>query len=176
MIRRPPRSTLFPYTTLFRSSDSESRERERLGEGGLKADDLPASGEDGREDRDAGDDAERPRQEREPAGGPLVVRGERGHHAHHVRHLKDAEPEAGSAEAESDEGERRRRLHAAHDAEPDRLQDEPRDHRRAGAAAIGKPPRRRRRRPPAPRRQPEEHAPPRARPAPGGGREGRGAG
>src|SRR2546422_7672161 len=26
MIRRPPRSTLFPYTTLFRSNDSEARE------------------------------------------------------------------------------------------------------------------------------------------------------
>src|SRR3712207_8050578 len=25
MIRRPPRSTLFPYTTLFRSSDQETR-------------------------------------------------------------------------------------------------------------------------------------------------------
>src|SRR5436190_18738200 len=25
MIRRPPRSTLFPYTTLFRSGDDESR-------------------------------------------------------------------------------------------------------------------------------------------------------
>src|ERR1022692_5153101 len=25
MIRRPPRSTLFPYTTLFRSSDTRSR-------------------------------------------------------------------------------------------------------------------------------------------------------
>src|SRR2546422_321024 len=30
MIRRPPRSTLFPYTTLFRSLDG--REAERLGE------------------------------------------------------------------------------------------------------------------------------------------------
>src|SRR5688572_32326731 len=30
MIRRPPRSTLFPYTTLFRSSAAESR-RPRLG-------------------------------------------------------------------------------------------------------------------------------------------------
>src|SRR2546422_2063719 len=29
MIRRPPRSTLFPYTTLFRSRDSEARGRER---------------------------------------------------------------------------------------------------------------------------------------------------
>src|SRR3712207_7928722 len=27
MIRRPPRSTLFPYTTLFRSSHQESRTR-----------------------------------------------------------------------------------------------------------------------------------------------------
>src|SRR2546421_8770759 len=27
MIRRPPRSTLFPYTTLFRSSDASSRTR-----------------------------------------------------------------------------------------------------------------------------------------------------
>src|SRR5687768_17999381 len=26
MLRRPPRSTLFPYTTLFRSSDDECRE------------------------------------------------------------------------------------------------------------------------------------------------------
>src|SRR6266700_7635449 len=29
MIRRPPRSTLFPYTTLFRSDLSASRERDR---------------------------------------------------------------------------------------------------------------------------------------------------
>src|SRR2546427_8396782 len=27
MIRRPPRSTLFPYTTLFRSASDEGRER-----------------------------------------------------------------------------------------------------------------------------------------------------
>src|SRR2546430_5351864 len=41
MIRRPPRSTLFPYTTLFRSDDNEhvtrcietnARERKRLSE------------------------------------------------------------------------------------------------------------------------------------------------
>src|SRR3712207_6910682 len=35
MIRRPPRSTLFPYTTLFRSVDAHvtavHRDRERLG-------------------------------------------------------------------------------------------------------------------------------------------------
>src|SRR2546425_2900673 len=33
MIRRPPRSTLFPYTTLFRSQGELSRER--FGEAGL---------------------------------------------------------------------------------------------------------------------------------------------
>src|SRR5256885_8873372 len=33
MIRRPPRSTLFPYTTLFRSAD----ERQALGGGGRDA-------------------------------------------------------------------------------------------------------------------------------------------
>src|SRR3712207_9171113 len=30
MIRRPPRSTLFPYTTLFRSGDGGAREIERV--------------------------------------------------------------------------------------------------------------------------------------------------
>src|SRR5258708_25302505 len=30
MIRRPPRSTLFPYTTLFRSRATRAGERERL--------------------------------------------------------------------------------------------------------------------------------------------------
>src|SRR5256885_13314381 len=30
MIRRPPRSTLFPYTTLFRSPNSSSRKMSRL--------------------------------------------------------------------------------------------------------------------------------------------------
>src|SRR5438874_3339944 len=33
MIRRPPRSTLFPYTTLFRSRSSRRRARGRRGEG-----------------------------------------------------------------------------------------------------------------------------------------------
>src|SRR2546426_4141717 len=31
MIRRPPRSTLFPYTTLFRSRDRQSGDEEVLG-------------------------------------------------------------------------------------------------------------------------------------------------
>src|SRR3712207_6882943 len=34
MIRRPPRSTLFPYTTLFRSRRAVLLERERLARGG----------------------------------------------------------------------------------------------------------------------------------------------
>src|SRR5690349_23017018 len=31
MIRRPPRSTLFPYTTLFRSLDQIARARQQIG-------------------------------------------------------------------------------------------------------------------------------------------------
>src|SRR2546426_4344040 len=31
MIRRPPRSTLFPYTTLFRSAHEKQRDREPCG-------------------------------------------------------------------------------------------------------------------------------------------------
>src|SRR5256886_17041540 len=48
MIRRPPRSTLFPYTTLFRSQDKELRDEDRFlelrakakaeGDAGFKAD------------------------------------------------------------------------------------------------------------------------------------------
>src|SRR2546427_1844400 len=33
MIRRPPRSTLFPYTTLFRSRDPDPVPADELGEG-----------------------------------------------------------------------------------------------------------------------------------------------
>src|SRR5216683_8389815 len=32
MIRRPPRSTLFPYTTLFRSCDLDAGHRQRRGQ------------------------------------------------------------------------------------------------------------------------------------------------
>src|SRR2546425_2419393 len=39
MIRRPPRSTLFPYTTLFRSVAAGSRHRHRV-HTGAKAEDL----------------------------------------------------------------------------------------------------------------------------------------
>src|SRR3989449_10698656 len=110
MIRRPPRSTLFPYTTLFRS---------------LKTHDAPASAEDGCEDRDAGDEAEGPREERESARGARVAGGERRHHARHVGHLEDAEPEPGRREGEHDGGERRRPNPAAPRREPDRPEGEP---------------------------------------------------
>src|SRR5258708_29844661 len=40
MIRRPPRSTLFPYTTLFRSIRSVTRNGEVLNEPSLSLDDL----------------------------------------------------------------------------------------------------------------------------------------
>src|SRR5689334_24108457 len=42
MIRRPPRSTLFPYTTLFRSRPDHARRRKRTGSAGTEA--IHASG------------------------------------------------------------------------------------------------------------------------------------
>src|SRR3712207_8512597 len=48
MIRRPPRSTLFPYTTLFRSPLDDPAARSRILEGGpdraLEAGDTPWEG------------------------------------------------------------------------------------------------------------------------------------
>src|SRR3712207_7954280 len=54
MIRRPPRSTLFPYTTLFRSADPEREGRQPVEEGDLA--DPPAAErlEVGEEDEDGG--------------------------------------------------------------------------------------------------------------------------
>src|SRR2546427_4819692 len=49
MIRRPPRSTLFPYTTLFRSRRN-TRRQERAGHRGGETD----CGDDSRSDREAG--------------------------------------------------------------------------------------------------------------------------
>src|SRR2546422_6331313 len=42
MIRRPPRSTLFPYTTLFRSRDEAAARRLRDGSGGARP--VPRNG------------------------------------------------------------------------------------------------------------------------------------
>src|SRR3712207_7078287 len=40
MIRRPPRSTLFPYTTLFRSFTAHFRDNARVAYEGIRADAL----------------------------------------------------------------------------------------------------------------------------------------
>src|SRR2546430_3048256 len=61
MIRRPPRSTLFPYTTLFRSEHIQNRDRNQTG--------------DVRKERYRDPDTE----QREHQGGPLVSRVEEGH-------------------------------------------------------------------------------------------------
>src|SRR3712207_8025849 len=42
MIRRPPRSTLFPYTTLFRSRADRCERHSRIGSLGRSGDDLCA--------------------------------------------------------------------------------------------------------------------------------------
>src|SRR2546426_5843735 len=47
MIRRPPRSTLFPYTTLFRSVVTLVDLRENRGEVGLIREDVTGQGERG---------------------------------------------------------------------------------------------------------------------------------
>src|SRR5256885_7286465 len=44
MIRRPPRSTLFPYTTLFRSSPGQSLERRFLADPISQDQDRPRTG------------------------------------------------------------------------------------------------------------------------------------
>src|SRR2546422_1104574 len=44
MIRRPPRSTLFPYTTLFRSRAGDEAQAARAAHGGRDARALPAQG------------------------------------------------------------------------------------------------------------------------------------
>src|SRR6266536_6222887 len=77
MIRRPPRSTLFPYTTLFRSHlDVLELDPERVGRDlrprGLVA--LPVGGRPGDHDHLAGRQAAD--RGRLPAAGPEVRRGE----------------------------------------------------------------------------------------------------
>src|SRR2546422_11595836 len=67
MIRRPPRSTLFPYTTLFRSEDGEEREHPLdLGtdqEAPEAEDDGEAKTQDGDEDPGQADDLDREQRE-----------------------------------------------------------------------------------------------------------------
>src|SRR5262245_65794426 len=51
MIRRPPRSTLFPYTTLFRSGTQRARRGRPAGSGAMRKRPVAAAG--GRRRRDA---------------------------------------------------------------------------------------------------------------------------
>src|SRR2546426_1269286 len=77
MIRRPPRSTLFPYTTLFRSAGDQVEER-RLARA-VRADDrLPASLGDG--ERHVADRLEAP----EPAADALDRKSTRLNSSHLV--------------------------------------------------------------------------------------------
>src|SRR3712207_7919344 len=56
MMRRPPRSTLFPYTTLFRSGDERHEGQAegpgRVGPGVAEQDDRGAHHDEGRQDAD----------------------------------------------------------------------------------------------------------------------------
>src|SRR2546426_1169581 len=66
MIRRPPRSTLFPYTTLFRSDRGARRAR-----ADARSDDRTGRGER-RPSRGAGHGASRPAQRAGPHRGPAL--------------------------------------------------------------------------------------------------------
>src|SRR2546427_8506010 len=72
MIRRPPRSTLFPYTTLFRSLQRRRRRPRRLGR------ERPAAARRGRGGGgDGGRDARAYRRPGQHVGGRRDLRGER---------------------------------------------------------------------------------------------------
>src|SRR3712207_7584901 len=65
MIRRPPRSTLFPYTTLFRSSAQFLEERQLESGGGVEARVAGSPGGEGRGSEEVCSCGG------EPVGGPL---------------------------------------------------------------------------------------------------------
>src|SRR5687768_17912445 len=73
MIRRPPRSTLFPYTTLFRSRAEEPR---RLGDVQARRHGGPSRGAPGREPDDALRDRRTRRRRRHRGGTPDGARSE----------------------------------------------------------------------------------------------------
>src|SRR3989454_7365306 len=83
MIRRPPRSTLFPYTTLFRSRrEQQQRQREPQG--------TPRDAEQ-RQSRQARDNEVpfgHPRQRAEQAGRGFVQRLVRGRSEEHTSELQ----------------------------------------------------------------------------------------
>src|SRR5256885_16110065 len=89
MIRRPPRSTLFPYTTLFRSGLEHPRDRERhLPERGEVRDETAHDGGGplARDLPDLADQLEDEGETRQVTLGPAALEGELG------RHLLPADP------------------------------------------------------------------------------------
>src|SRR3712207_7433049 len=87
MIRRPPRSTLFPYTTLFRSQVEADDRPEVAAEGLDAADDARAAAEGHHGDAALGADGE--------GGADLIVRagredgvGRRGRSEEHTSELQ----------------------------------------------------------------------------------------
>src|SRR2546422_9141886 len=102
MIRRPPRSTLFPYTTLFRSRKDENRgERElRRRRGGDE--DVPLADEPRRAgEAEQGQHADRERERQPRSAGPEPREGVDPHVALPI-------PPLGGQECEG--GERRQRV------------------------------------------------------------------
>src|SRR2546425_6304601 len=69
MIRRPPRSTLFPYTTLFRSPVDHEDALEREGDGA-------GVGQDGVAQRAVAERPERVEERHDPGGGDELHRSE----------------------------------------------------------------------------------------------------
>src|SRR3989454_8229526 len=91
MIRRPPRSTLFPYTTLFRSAHEKQRDREPCGREEWQRQQDDARRE--MREHHGADESEPPRQR---------IRGEVGPRVEALR-SEEHRPERLSAEAEAAE-------------------------------------------------------------------------
>src|SRR3989454_12225642 len=92
MIRRPPRSTLFPYTTLFRSPTEPSRSS-LLPQADSVEEHAEAQEQTVGEEIRVGDVAERPEQRR--------LLGKRVRRAQHARDRREHDPADGAARDEA---------------------------------------------------------------------------
>src|SRR2546427_11458259 len=85
MIRRPPRSTLFPYTTLFRSEGAHrsegERERDRKRDRGVRLPEFLGDRGQRHDHQEEIERIERPAEEARDDGGALIAGGwgSRGH-------------------------------------------------------------------------------------------------
>src|SRR5688572_31567336 len=84
MLRRPPRSTLFPYTTLFRSFQLRGRDGGRGGDGGRRG--LVVAGDQDVDDPGQEADGREGARGQEPVGAP-APRG-RGRSEEHTSELQ----------------------------------------------------------------------------------------